>query len=62
MRGNGQHRVSAGLVGQASGVTVVPCKITRLYEKGIKKSRPLPPVAGNLVMFKCDDGTMHHCQ
>ncbi len=38
-------------------MTVVLCKITRLYENGIKKSRPLPPVAGNLVMFKCDDGT-----
>ena len=33
------------------------CNVFRLYERGFKKARPLPPVAGNLVMFKCDDGT-----
>lgn len=33
------------------------CNIYRLYERGIKKARPLPPVEGNLVLFKCDDGT-----
>ena len=38
-------------------MTVVLYKITRLYERGIKTSRPQSPVTGNLVMFKCDDGT-----
>lgn len=33
------------------------CNVYRLYHKGIKKSRPSSPTAGNLVLFKCDDCT-----
>lgn len=38
-------------------MTVVQCNFYQLYERGIKESKLANPKTGNLVLFKCDDGT-----